>query len=151
MKLKGSSTQSIIVGSIIAGIIAAAGLAYMWDSAEKSRINVAVQTVKEQMLFLESQRDTSFSLLEKWHSTGDGDEDYLDEIVSNDGLSIVNISKIFKDPNATWEIRQVNDQTFNKTFYIHIESNIDDDYIFWSKVLKKLGMLTSKYQIDYTP
>ena len=150
-KLKGFSMQSIIIGSVIVGVIAMAGIAYSWYSAEESRINMASQTVKEQILFIESHRHNSFSTLEAWHKAGDGDEDYLDEIILNSGLSQVETKKIFRDPSALWEIRQVNDQTFNKTFFIHIETNYDDDYKFWEKVLKKTGVTEGYFNLTYNP
>ncbi len=148
-KIKGVSTQSMIIGSVIVGVIATAGLSYMWKSSEESMINTGAQTVKEQILYIESHRHNSFDTLEKWHKAGDGDEDYLDEIILNSGLSRVQIEKIFRDPQAKWEIRQVNDQTFNKTFYVHIESNHDDDYKIWEKIVKKMGLTNNNYRMEY--
>jgi hypothetical protein len=47
MKVKGVSVQSIIIGSVITGVIAGAGLAAMWPSVEKSKINAERVTINE--------------------------------------------------------------------------------------------------------
>ncbi len=46
-KIKGVSVQSIIIGSVITGVIAGAGLAAMWPSVEKSKINAERVTINE--------------------------------------------------------------------------------------------------------
>jgi hypothetical protein len=47
MKIKGVSVQSIIIGSVITGVIAAAGLAALWPSVEKAKINAERVSINE--------------------------------------------------------------------------------------------------------
>jgi hypothetical protein len=46
-KIKGVSVQSIIIGSVITGVIAGSGLAALWPSVEKSKINSERTTINE--------------------------------------------------------------------------------------------------------
>lgn len=46
-KIKGVSVQSIVIGSVITGVVAGAGLAALWPSVEKSKINAERSTINE--------------------------------------------------------------------------------------------------------
>jgi hypothetical protein len=52
-KTKGVSVQSIIIGSIILGVIAGAGIAAMWPSVEKAKVVSEKSTIGEMQIALQ--------------------------------------------------------------------------------------------------
>lgn len=125
-KLKGVSVQSIIISSVIVGVIAASGLAALWPSVEKAKIYIVAETLDEQDAYLVSQLEADYDRILTLHASGDGDGDYLDELIEAGQISNVPYN-LFQDPEILeWEIRA----TFTNgkpEFYHYLNSTNADD------------------------
>lgn len=139
-KTKGFSVQSIIIGSVITGVIALAGLAYMWDSVEKSKIYIVAQSIDEQDAYIVSRGEFDYNPILSLHASGDGDEDYLDELMEQGLVSKLPI-KFFKEPSAlTWEIRAVMVDG-KPNFYHFLDSTNEDDLELLTSAIKLRGLM----------
>jgi len=139
-KIKGVSTQSIIIGAIITAVIAASGLVLIWPSVDKSKVNIIAETLDEQHAFLVHDAAQNFKTLysSQKQSFTDGDADYLDELVKMGAVSYPPF-KFFHSKNVIWEIRQVNDFGIKPNFYIHLSSDDVEDQAMIDKALKQRG------------
>lgn len=144
-KVRGVSTQSIIIGAVIVGVIAASGLAYMWDSVEKSKINVVAETMDEQHAFLIKEAEVSFGNMRAAHLLGDGDEDYLDEVVGKGWVSKPPYD--FFDGNVIWEIRMINEGGLYPLYYIHVNSDSESDLKLIKAAVDKRGYIDEKFMV----
>lgn len=125
-KIKGISVQSIIVGSVITGIIALSGLAALWPSVEKAKIYTIAETLDEQDAYITSQLEFDYGKILTSHASGDGDEDYLDELISIGQISEIPVW-LFQDPSAlVWEIRAVFTNGKPEFYHLLDSSNEDD-------------------------
>lgn len=125
-KLKAVSVQSIIIGSVITGVIALAGLAALWPSVEKAKIYTIAETLDEHDAYIVSQLEFDYGKILTSHAAGDGDEDYLDELIDVGQVSNIPYF-MFQDPdNLVWEIRAVFVNGSPKFYFYFDSTNADD-------------------------
>lgn len=139
-RLKAVSIQSIIIGSVITGVIALSGLAALWPSVEKSKIYTIAETLDEQDAYIVSQIEFDYKNILTLHVSGDGDEDYLDELIGSGQISSLPYN-LFKSPDSlVWEIRAV---LTNGTpeFYWYLDTSDSDDLALILSGREYRGML----------
>jgi hypothetical protein len=141
-KIKGVSVQSIIVGSVITGVIAAAGLAALWPSVEKSKVYIIAETYDEQDAFITSQLEYDYSAIYKAHDAyDDGDDDYLDELITAGLVSNLPHNLFQKPELLTWEIRLMFDSDGRPAFYRFTDSTHPDDLELLTNSINHRGYL----------
>jgi hypothetical protein len=127
-KIKGVSVQSIIIGSVITGVIALAGLAALWPSVEKAKVYVIAETLDEQDAYFTSQLEFDYKDVYKSHAAyDDGDDDYLDELITAGQISALP-TNLFERPDLlTWEIKLTHDANGRPVFYRETDSTHGPD------------------------
>lgn len=145
-KIKGVSVQSMVIGSIITGIIASAALAFLWGSVEKSKVYTIAETLDEQHAFIVSDAENNYETIFNANLEGNNDYNYLDDLIR--------IGKISKPPldffvskNIEWEIRMVNDSGLYPNFYIYLNSDMQEDLDLFEKAINHHGYLENNFFI----
>jgi len=149
LKIQATSVQSIIIGSVISGVIASAGIAMLWPSVDSAKIKSIASHMKSQMLYVNVNAGHNFKKIEDIYNSAisDGDDDYLDELSLTGELKDIP-KDIFESPDKlTWEIRKVTEDGYKKMFYIHIESEDTKDNNLIIKAIESLDLKNSAINI----
>jgi hypothetical protein len=138
-KTKGVSVQSIIIGSIVLGVIAGAGIAAMWPSVEKAKHSTISTHIKSQMEYVTAALGDNFQRLKDTHASLDnGDTDYLDELAKAGELKLPPIN--YFAGNASWEINRVVEDGYKEMFFITFTSDNAKDIELFEYAASRAGL-----------
>ena len=117
-QVKAVSIQSILVGSVVAGVLASAGIATMWGSVDKTKTTVMQSYINGLNLSLGEVKNTI--------KDTDGDQDYIDEL-RNQGLIEKDPKSVLSKPDqATYEIHKIT-RNGKVMFVLIMDSPVEED------------------------
>lgn len=119
----GFSLHSVLVGTIVLGILTTIATVNLWPTVTKTKENVLASYFKEQQDFILRDVLMGQSVIEEVNSVGDPKSyDYLGDLISSGYVSALPLDVFERPDDLTWEIRGVKQGGPVKSYYIFIES-----------------------------
>jgi len=137
-KLKAMSMQTMVVAGVLGAILTAVAISRLWDATEKQKISSIASSIVSQNEALSVQRMDNYEKLADFHDVyGDGDADYMDELIAMHKIS--RPGNFFEGKNYVWEIRRavVDNQ---ELFYIYFDSDKEIDRDLFKKAMQTAGL-----------
>lgn len=144
---KGFSLQSVIVGSIIAAILAVVGTISLMGTVSDSRALTVASHITSQVESLKTHTLDNFKRLEAANLAVNGGDANLDDYL-NDAIKAGYLERtpdsLFQDKAAlTWEIRKVV-VNGKKAYYIYITSTNSEDQTLIDEALNKTSFFPER-------